>query len=282
MTAKSDVIVKLVLVFFISLLSFSIGTFVGKKYSDNQHKLASLEPDKGGDAHRDVASIVDHDGKPDANMTDDEIAKLAQEFADDNEGEKAGHGEHGQAKTEEKHGEHGEAAGHGEEKQVAKHDDHGSADHSEEATHKAETKMVEHKAEKKTVAAAQHGAHDEEPQAPAHNLVNNRPATNSLVKAAQHESRQPSSIPKDVAQYSVGKFTVQVAAFGSEGEAKKKAEQLKEQGYSSFYLPASVKGKTWYRVNVGLFATEKEAKDYRVEFASKSKLNDVIIQKIAN
>ena len=42
--SKTDVVVKLILVFFISLLSFSIGTFVGKKFSDNQHKIAQLEP----------------------------------------------------------------------------------------------------------------------------------------------------------------------------------------------------------------------------------------------
>ena len=46
MSQKTDKMLKLALVFFISLLSFSIGTFVGKKYSDNQHKLAELEPTK--------------------------------------------------------------------------------------------------------------------------------------------------------------------------------------------------------------------------------------------
>ena len=54
MGSKTDVVVKLVLVFFISLLSFSIGTFVGKKYSDNQHQLAALEP--ATKAQREVAS----------------------------------------------------------------------------------------------------------------------------------------------------------------------------------------------------------------------------------
>ena len=95
--SKTDVVVKLVLVFFIALLSFSIGTFVGKKFSDNQYKLAQLEPQDGaavaahGDEHeaaegdRGIASISPEatDMKPGKALSDDEIAKLAEEFVTD-------------------------------------------------------------------------------------------------------------------------------------------------------------------------------------------------------
>ncbi|MBK7844822.1 MAG: hypothetical protein IPJ71_14245 [Bdellovibrionales bacterium] len=43
--SKADTVVKLVLIFFISLLSFSVGTFVGKQVSDSDYKRASLEED---------------------------------------------------------------------------------------------------------------------------------------------------------------------------------------------------------------------------------------------
>ena len=46
MSQKTDNMIKLALVFFVTLLSFSIGTYVGKKYSDNQYKLSLLEPKK--------------------------------------------------------------------------------------------------------------------------------------------------------------------------------------------------------------------------------------------
>ena len=46
MAMNTNRIIELTLVFFISLFSFSIGTFVGKKYSDNQHRLSQLEPVK--------------------------------------------------------------------------------------------------------------------------------------------------------------------------------------------------------------------------------------------
>src|SRR4051812_11118357 len=111
MGAKTDVIVKLVLVFFISLLSFSIGTFVGKKYSDNQHKLAALEPEKGGHESREVAS--EHGAKEEhgeakehgtakagESMSDEEIAKLAEEFVADDVTTTAS-GSHEEGKKEE-------------------------------------------------------------------------------------------------------------------------------------------------------------------------------------
>ena len=102
--SKTDVVVKLVLVFFIALLSFSIGTFVGKKFSDNQYKLSQLEPQNGHSEetannsddsaenaeNRGIASIPANAGdmKPDKALTDDEIAKLASEFVSDDEGTK--------------------------------------------------------------------------------------------------------------------------------------------------------------------------------------------------
>ena len=93
MSQKTDKMLKLALVFFISLLSFSIGTFVGKKYSDNQHKLAQLEPQKKEVATHDFAAnsadgkaLVPKDGS-DPLLTDNEVAKIAEEFATDSETE---------------------------------------------------------------------------------------------------------------------------------------------------------------------------------------------------
>ena len=72
MAAKSDAIVKLVLVFVISLLSFAVGTFVGKKYSDQQHKIAAYEPTKESTSGRSVAS--EKEVNKAGAMSDEEIA----------------------------------------------------------------------------------------------------------------------------------------------------------------------------------------------------------------
>lgn len=241
MAAKSDAIVKLVLVFVISLLSFAVGTFVGKKYSDQQHKMAAYEPTKEESSNRHVASEKEV-GKVGA-MSDEEIAKLAEEFVTDDTDTK----EAKEVKPE-----------------LAK---------SEEA---------------RTPAAATAKKAEVAPAAPlkvAQAVVENKhtvEAKPTAALAAAKGPRLPAALPQNVAQYPAGKFTVQVASFSSEDDAKKRAEDLKNKGYSAFYLPAKVNGQSWFRVSVGQFPTENEAKSYRTEFMQKSKIESAIIQKMTN
>ncbi|WP_413575918.1 SPOR domain-containing protein [Bdellovibrio sp. HCB290] len=258
MAAKSDTVVKLVIVLFISLLSFSVGLFAGKNFSDNQHTISQLEPQKAG-ATREVASehgATATETKSGA-MTDEEIAKLAEEFVADET----------PAATTAAHGEgHGEVAAHA---PAA----HGAAAPAAATAHEA--KVDAHGAPAKTVTK-------EEPSSVAKELAAGKaPQTRTApVPAKKEETRIPSSLPKDVAQYSVGKFTVQVAAYADEAEAQKFASDLKTKGYSAFYVPANIKGKTWYRVSVGQFATSKEAASYRSELLTKAKVSSAIVQKI--
>lgn len=78
MAGKSETFIKLGLVFFISLLSFAIGTLVGKEYSDRQYKLSQLEPSENRVESRAVASESES-----SKLSDEEIAKLAEEFVTD-------------------------------------------------------------------------------------------------------------------------------------------------------------------------------------------------------
>lgn len=86
MTLNTNRIIELSLVFFISLFSFSIGTFVGKKYSDNQHRLALLEPNKKTEerAAIDAATATPTAGVTtgESEITDADVAKMAEEFSD--------------------------------------------------------------------------------------------------------------------------------------------------------------------------------------------------------
>lgn len=281
--SKTDVVVKLVLVFFIALLSFSIGTFVGKKFSDNQHKLAQLEPDSQtetaghGNAHdehgeaRAVASVSPEarEVKPsDKPLTDDEIAKLAEEFVTDDEKPTA------PGKVEDKnqnaHGGTATAqAGHGE-------------------SHEAPAKKEAPAAPAPATAAAHVEAHG--------SASANKPAAAPLAPAARMAegkapvvenpprptSRIPSSLPKEVASSAIGKFTVQVAAYTTEKEAQTMAADLKGKGFSAFYVTANVKGTTYYRVSVGLFTTMKEADAYKADLINRAKVASAIVQKITS
>ncbi|MBX2994389.1 MAG: SPOR domain-containing protein [Bdellovibrionaceae bacterium] len=280
---KTDAVVKLVLVFFVCLLSFSIGTFVGKKFSDSQHKIAKFEPET---QEREVASVSPEAGevKPGEALTDDEVAKLAEEFiAEDKNGVPTlgGHGEDEHKPTTDKHDElvkEANAGGHGEEhpapapKRTAQSvtNTHGESAHG---------------AAKDERAA---GGHGEAPSKAAEKVSKNenpsaweKPA---VKKTAQ--DRIPTALPKEIAGSAIGKYTVQVASYPDETEAQKMATDLKAKGFSSFYVSAKVKDKkaaaekTWYRVSVGLFTTQKEAEAYKQDLLSRSKVSSAIVQKI--
>ena len=80
--SRTDTLIKLVLVFFLSLLTFSVGTFVGKQFSDSQHKIADLENNGGDAGDRSTASIPADVTKVDPGqaISEEEITKLSDEF----------------------------------------------------------------------------------------------------------------------------------------------------------------------------------------------------------
>ena len=309
--SKTDVVVKLILVFFISLLSFSIGTFVGKKFSDNQHKLAQMEPGHGGAAEataetevageagkgheeRSVASVA-HDVtevKPNQALSDEEIAKLAEEFVTDDEGGKKGE------KSAEAHGDkHAEAApaheapaAHAEAKHEAApaHDAHAAPAAYAEAKHEAAPAHDAHAApaahEPVRAAASVEGKKAEPSAAAAKVAEGHDPAHGTAAhgeeKAAKAANTIPTALPKEVAASALGKYTVQVASYPKEEEAQNMANELKAKGFSAFYIAAKVKGNTWYRVSVGMFATSKEAQAYRNDLLARAKVSSAIVQQI--
>lgn len=88
MTMNTNRIIELALVFFISIFSFSIGTFVGKKYSDNQHRLALLEPSKKTEERASVEATVNTEASTtttENEITDADVAKMAEEFSTEDE-----------------------------------------------------------------------------------------------------------------------------------------------------------------------------------------------------
>ncbi|MFN7727585.1 MAG: SPOR domain-containing protein [Bdellovibrio sp.] len=275
---KTDAVVKLVLVFFVCLLSFSIGTFVGKKFSDSQNKIAKFEPETGA---RDVASVSPEasEVKPGDALTDDEVAKLAEEFVaedkngvpspahgDDSDEHPAGDKHSDVVEAKNSHGDEYAAPAPKRTTQSVKPPAHGEAAHKSGAI---DPHAVPSKAADKV-------SKNENPS------KWERPAG---AKTAQ--DRIPTALPKEIAGSAIGKYTVQVASYPDEAEAQKMATDLKAKGFSSFYVSATVKNKksvaaekTWYRVSVGLFTTQKEAEAYKQDLLSRSKVSSAIVQRI--
>lgn len=273
-----DTVVKLVLVVFITILSFSIGAYVGKQFSDSQHKMAASEIFNDGE--RETASIPAEDTKaePKSAITAEEMAKL-EKFGNEDQ------------PNEEKHGEN---VGHD---TLAKNDDH----HGEEAKHE-EAKHEDHQAEK---PKEEHHGEEAKHEAPSHKeepkKVENHSAKNNIIPAIKdqisaiseklakaravaptHGERAPSSLPKENTHTLMSRYMIQISSYPREAEAKAKAQELVNKGYSAFYVPASVNNQQWYRVGVGRFETKVAAQEYQGKFMQESGVKSTIIQKIGD
>lgn len=273
---RMDTVVKLVLIFFISLLSFSVGTYVGKGFSDSEYLESAL--DRGDyQGFRKTASTGGE--KSQDAISEDEIQSLTEEFVNVEKTEMAAKAQdpHAtQASTEDQH----QAVDTGKEgykKFNQKGGDKKFAQAKPSAEYQAKIDEKTKKVEDYKKLLAEKNASNEirDVASAAKNVAEGKaPAKDEKPK------RGPDSVLPTLATSSVGKYTVQVASYATEAEAQNHAERLKTKGFSAFYIPADVKGKTWYRVSVGLFADSKSALAYRQELMKDGHVDSAIVQKI--
>lgn len=293
-SSKADTLIKVVLVFFISLLSFSVGTFVGHQFSKSEQRRMALEGEFK--AERSVASANAEDGEK---ISEKEVESLTEEFVnkekagahepvDTSENEVSEHTEAKPAATE--------ADGYKAYPRGKKADAHAAAtaapvkadahaapaaahedDHATEA--KAEAKADKHGAPaaagKPAAKPAKSAAHDDG----AHEVAD-KVAKGEAPTDGAKETRKPSSALPAVASSAIGKYTVQVASYAEESEAKNHAATLKGKGWSAFYVPATVQGRTWYRVSVGIYDSNKSATEARSQFMKDTSSKSALVQKI--
>lgn len=267
-SSKADTLVKVVLVFFISLLSFSVGTFVGKQVSDSDHRRMALEGEfKGGE--RNVASVEEKSEAEDGEkITEKEVENLTEEFVNKEKSREpaeavaADEGEHKAPEAK------AEAGGYKTYEHGAKNKVAGASAAKETVAKETEAKTA--KSEKKAVTVKEDATHKV-----AEKVVDGKAPTDG-----KKEERKPQSVLPSVAGSAVGKYAVQVASYADEKEAKTHAADLKGKGFTAFYLAANVNGKTWFRVLVGLFDNMKSADEFRAQLIKDVGTKSAIVQKI--
>ena len=273
-SSKADTLIKVVLVFFISLLSFSVGTFVGHQFSKSEQRRMALEGEYK--AERSVASAEVDDQK----ISEQEVESLTEEFVNK---EKAGVKEPVDTSETEvnEHAAHkapeADTSGYKAVPRVTKKGD-AQADHAEAPkaeAHAAPTKAAPAPA-KAAPKPAPKAAQTEDGPAEAADKVSHGEAPTDGAK----EVRKPSSALPAVASSAIGKFTVQVGSYPDEAEAKSHAATLKSKGWSAFYVPATIQGRTWYRVSVGIYDSSKAATEARTQFMKDTNNKNALVQKI--
>ncbi len=271
---------------------------VDEEVAQMSDKIVKAEKDQLGE------SLVKENVEPKAEAKGHE-AKGAEKVA-----------EHGHDKTAEKVAEHGhekaaeKVADHGTAKTTEKVAEHGAAkttekvaDTSHEKAHEAGAAKMPEKQAKATreIATAekpikkQSHAYDDpslsvkkskldlsEVHKTAERIANNEATTSDeMVSQKPETSRIPSSLPKSVGTASGPGFTVQVASFPTSEEAKKQVEELIKKGFPAFPIEATISGKTWYRVSLGNFKTQKEAAQYRLQLIKDSEIKKAIVAKVS-
>jgi cell division protein FtsN len=254
--AAAEVLLKFCVVFVIALCSFAVGTFAGKKFTEDQHRLSSLEAEN---ADREVASVGDLEVKPENALSDADLKSLTEEFSSEG------------AKNIE----------------ATVSDSHKEAEAlAEQALQKLDEEM-KHIDKTKNSVNNDKSAELRQPQAAGAavktvdhtTLVAERIANNQdkvIVIPKKEVSRVPSSLPTIAASSAMGKFTVQVASYKTELEAKAFTEDLVKKGLAAYFIKAELKGQTWYRVSIGSFAGQEEANSHLQKIYKEAKLKGFV------
>ncbi len=269
----TDTLVKVVLVFFISLLSFSVGTFVGKQVSDSDHRRLALEGE--GKAGRNVASAETHGHNESAEseggekISEKELASLTEEFVNEEAGTTV-------ADAELKADLPGDSASDG----LTKVAPTSSPEQERGIASAADSQESTSAGGYKTFNRGKAAPHPAKVANKAAVEVAEKLASGQAPTDGAREPRKPASVLPSVAASAVGKYTLQVGSYLKEAEAKDRASELQSKGWNAFYVSASVKGSTYYRVSVGLFEDVKKADEFRNQYMRESKSKDVLVQKV--
>jgi len=77
-------------------------------------------------------------------------------------------------------------------------------------------------------------------------------------------------------------FTIQVAAYRQEINAKKYIGQLKENGLDAYYVVVHTSSSKWYQVRISHFRTKDEARTYGLSLKKKGKIKDFYVANYKN
>lgn len=77
-------------------------------------------------------------------------------------------------------------------------------------------------------------------------------------------------------------YTVQLASLGEEGKAHEMVEDLEKSGFPAFINERKVKGRTYYRVNCGVFTRKGAAEDYAEELLKKMGISGLVMRLSVN
>ncbi len=114
-----------------------------------------------------------------------------------------------------------------------------------------------------------------------------RPQTQSSSLEENTAQTRITVLPKKILDSKLPKiaeaqYTIQLASLGEEGKAHEMVEDLEKSGFPSFINEREVKGRTYYRVNCGVFTQKGAAEDYAQELFKKKGISGLVMRLSVN
>jgi cell division protein FtsN len=134
---------------------------------------------------------------------------------------------------------------------------------------------IEAWAPKKRVAITKRETSETKTQPQAESLEKNRGQTQVTVLP---KTTPDSKLPK-IAE---AQYTVQLASLIEEGKAHEMVEDLEKSGFPAYIHEREVKGKTYYRINCGIFTRKSSADDYAEELFKKKGISGLVMRLSVN
>lgn len=110
-----------------------------------------------------------------------------------------------------------------------------------------------------------------EKETPSEGVI--EPRNPPLDKEEKEVIETGKGVPESLSE---AQYTVQIASIGDIGMAETMVGQLIEQGYEAYYYETSVKGKAYYRIRCGKFASRAGANSYAQKLKEETGLKGFV------
>ena len=117
----------------------------------------------------------------------------------------------------------------------------------------------------------------EKPEFPPLTQKKVKPIPTPLEINKQQQVKEQKAEPKQVHKKPIRSFALQVGTFGSNENAEKMRDQMREAGYTAFVHKSTSKGKTSYKVRVGPELERSVLEKIKAELKKSKKIDAYVV-----
>lgn len=117
----------------------------------------------------------------------------------------------------------------------------------------------------------------EKPEFPPLKQKKVKPIPTPLEKNKQDQVKVQKADPKDTHKKPIKSFALQVGTFGSNENAEKMRDQMRETGYTAFVHKSTSKGKTSYKVRIGPELERSVLEKIKADVKKSKKIDSYVV-----